>query len=93
MTAESATPATPAPRRRNRVAFNEALAAADAIRKELSRLIKSPSCNEISIKPFFERYTSFIPTAWRLNHGIHFNMMFPQFTISPSFKSDMLYDL
>jgi hypothetical protein len=81
----------PAPRQRNRLAFDEALLAADAIRKELHTLINSPSCNELSIKPFFERYTSFIPTAWRLNHGIHFNMMFPQFAISPSLKSDMLY--
>ena len=76
---------------RNRIRFPPDLVEPDSIAAALSTLIDTPLCNEMSLKAFFETYPAVIPTVWRLNHGIHFRLILPQFQLSPSYACDFLY--
>jgi hypothetical protein len=48
--------------------FNRRLSKREDIAKELRRLIGTPGCNELDVKPFVEHYPCVIPTPWILNH-------------------------
>ena len=77
--------------KKNRTDFRNGLSSKEEIIKEFYSLIDNDACNEMSVKPFLEHYTSMIPTPFELNHGINFNFILPQFSINTSFKCDFLY--
>ncbi|MGY3478405.1 Shedu immune nuclease family protein [Bradyrhizobium ottawaense] len=73
------------------ISFNPDLKDREAIAREFQRLLHKNGITELDLKPFFEHYTCAIPTPWLLNHGVHFNFMFPQLQLSPGSITDFVY--
>jgi hypothetical protein len=71
--------------------FNPALKSRTKIAAELQRLLDVPGITELDLKAFFEHYTCALPMPWRLNHGIHFNFVFPQLALSHGSITDFVY--
>ena len=71
--------------------FNHDLKSRKRIAGELQRLLDVPGITELDLKAFFEHYTCALPIPWRLNHGIHFNFVFPQLPLSPGSITDFVY--
>lgn len=77
--------------KKNKIDFRKDLSSREDIIKEFYSLIDNVACNEMSVKPFLEHYTNMIPTPFELNHGINFNFILPQFSVSTAFKCDFFY--
>src|SRR5260370_28237873 len=67
------------------------LAKTRKIARDLSARINDPLSNERDLKAFFDKYPGALPTQWLLNHGLHFDFIFPEYQIGPRFKCDYMY--
>ena len=65
--------------------FNESLIT------EFKSLIDSENKNENDIQKFLEDNTELIPLPWRLNHGLHFNVVISKLRIGGGYITDFAY--
>jgi hypothetical protein len=61
------------------------------IARNLSALIDDAQTNERDLKVFFDAYPGALPTPWLLNHGVHFDFIFPEYEIGTRFKCDYMF--